>query len=322
MTYTVFRLNRSQYQSEEFITHERKAFESIPNIKYTTSVKEIDANDKIIIITTSNSDVHKIPQIILDKTVLLIHPNSGWDNIELDFIAKNKFPMIIGNKIRAYPVSEYIISCVFDHYTKLRQDHYWDQERQWNRSLIHNQKILVIGYGHIGEIIFNTFKNICPNTFVVDPYKFSENAKNKLNHLPKGFLSDVDVVLVCCHLHKETFHLINEYFFNELKKPFLLVNAARGKIVKQEALVHVLNKFPECKAYLDVFEKEPFNPGDFLNIKNLNKTSHIAGVHHLLNRDIIRFEKDVVQDFIHATNVSTIENFLEKYKINNINIRS
>lgn len=318
MAYTIFRLNRSQYQDEKFIFDEKRSMESIPSVKYSNSISSLSGDDQIIIITTSNSDVRSIPQVILDRTCLLIHPNSGWDNIDHDFVRNNDFPMIIGNEIRANPVTEYILGSLFQHFTKILQQHHWDDERKWERDLIRNQKILVIGYGHIGSKVFDSLEVLCPNIFVVDPYKFENNTKNKLHELPKGFLSDTDVVIVCCHLTKETHHMIDQDFFNELKKPFLLINGARGKIVKQEALTHTLSKFPECHAYIDVFEKEPFNPGDFMGLKNIIKTSHIAGVHNELNQDIIKFEKKLAEDFIHAQNVSDPSNFLEKYQLNNI----
>jgi lactate dehydrogenase-like 2-hydroxyacid dehydrogenase len=74
----------------------------------------------------------------------------------------------------------------------------------------------------------------------------------------------------------ETRHLIDERALHLMKKTAILVNAARGPIVDEAALVKALTEGWIAGAGLDVFEEEPkIHPG-LLPLKNLVVAPHIA----------------------------------------------
>jgi D-3-phosphoglycerate dehydrogenase / 2-oxoglutarate reductase len=321
MRYTIYRVNKSQYQDNKFILAEKKALELNPSLSYTNSVTEVMGDGEIILLTNSQTKIREIPAIILKKTALMIHPNSGWDNIDPDFIRDYKFPILVGNTIRANAVAEYILSCLFKHFTPIHSQHHWDNERKWDRQLIRDQKIVIFGHGHIGKLVFNALSPLCPKIYVIDPHEFSESSSNRLTSLPKDFLNDTDVVIPCTDLNRDTRHLINNSFLNEFNNPFIIINASRGQIINQDTLVQRLKKEYKSKVYLDVFETEPFRPGEFMGIENIHKTSHIAGVFENLNKDIISFERLIIEDFIHSKTVSNELQFLTKYKNQDITNR-
>jgi lactate dehydrogenase-like 2-hydroxyacid dehydrogenase len=61
-----------------------------------------------------------------------------------------------------------------------------------------------------------------------------------------------------------------------MKPTAILINASRGGIVDDTALIEALRKGTIAGAGLDVFENEPkFNPG-FLSLKNVVLAPHIA----------------------------------------------
>ena len=68
--------------------------------------------------TISNEDFNH-------STKLMIHPNSGYDNIPAAFVKNATYPIVLGNKIRARAVAEYTLSCLFHHMTKLKNQKDW-----------------------------------------------------------------------------------------------------------------------------------------------------------------------------------------------------
>eukprot|EP01026_Neomeris_dumetosa_P053841 TRINITY_DN4818_c0_g1_i7.p1 TRINITY_DN4818_c0_g1~~TRINITY_DN4818_c0_g1_i7.p1 ORF type:complete len:398 (-),score=64.05 TRINITY_DN4818_c0_g1_i7:60-1253(-) len=89
-------------------------------------------------------------------------------------------------------------------------------------------------------------------------------------------LSSSDVVSLHCNLDADTRHLINESRLNIMKPTAVLVNAARGPVIDEKALVAHLKKNPDFRAGLDVFEDEPFMADGLQDCPNAVVVPHIA----------------------------------------------
>lgn len=295
-SYQIIRKNVSSYQGPNFTVLEKKHLEIIPEVLY----EEVPQDDlKKIIITTSNTIISDLKN--LDEISLLIHPNSGYDNFPLEFVKEAKFPIIIGNKIRMAAVTSYIMSALFEHTGKINHSETWDPSRKWSRNLLNDRKILIIGQGHIGKRVELILKTLGASPIVYDPYK-NQNALAP---------TDVEVVIMACSLNPTNEKMINKEFLSKLAPYYLFINPARGGLVDQEALVQSLLENKRAYAYLDVFDKEPFDEKSFLGLKNITLSSHIAGVHNSLNTNILHFEWNVINDFIHKC--SDLDKFKSKY---------
>jgi phosphoglycerate dehydrogenase-like enzyme len=66
-----------------------------------------------------------------------------------------------------------------------------------------------------------------------------------------------DYLTVNCDLNETSHHLLNEAAFKRMKNDAVLVNAARGPIVDEQALIAALEAGEIAGAGLDVFEHEP-----------------------------------------------------------------
>jgi len=89
-------------------------------------------------------------------------------------------------------------------------------------------------------------------------------------------LRESDFVTLHVLLSAETRHLIDESALRSMKKTAVLVNAARGPIVDEAALVRALAERWIAAAGLDVFEEEPtIHPG-LLPLTNVVLAPHIA----------------------------------------------
>jgi D-3-phosphoglycerate dehydrogenase len=88
-----------------------------------------------------------------------------------------------------------------------------------------------------------------------------------------------DVVSVHLRLSRETSGLIRSEHFELMKPCAILINTARGGIVKESDLVHALRTSRIAGAGLDVFETEPL-PADspLSTMRNVVLTPHAAGI--------------------------------------------
>ncbi|GAA6179841.1 hydroxyacid dehydrogenase [Shimia sp. NS0008-38b] len=101
----------------------------------------------------------------------------------------------------------------------------------------------------------------------------------------RGEIADVlaksDVVSLHVPLTDKTHHMINTDTLARMKPGSVLVNAARGGVVDEAALVSAIKAGHIAGAALDVFETEPLTKDAaeiFKGVSNLILTPHIAGV--------------------------------------------
>jgi gluconate 2-dehydrogenase len=88
--------------------------------------------------------------------------------------------------------------------------------------------------------------------------------------------SKADIVTIHVPYSPATHHLIGKRELEQMKPTAILINASRGGVVDDLALIEALRKGNLAAAGLDVFENEPkLHPG-FLEPKNVVLTPHIA----------------------------------------------
>jgi hydroxypyruvate reductase 1 len=89
-------------------------------------------------------------------------------------------------------------------------------------------------------------------------------------------LEKADVVSLHPPLDETTRHLINAKRLRLMKNNAVLVNAARGPVIDEAALVAHCRQNPEFRAGLDVFEDEPKMKPGLSRLKNVVIVPHIA----------------------------------------------
>lgn len=294
MNYYIYRPEISSYQGEGFRIKERQALLNL-GLKYADTSIEIPEGENVIIISTSYTNNQAIVDSLAHVNIVLwIHPNSGYDNFSLEFVKDSKFPIVLGNEIRANAVAQFYLQALLNHEGKIPAMGQWDNDRRYNRRLLHTKKTLIIGRGPIGSRLGNSLEGLDVRVNYYDPY---QNKSQNIKYL-KEEMSKADIIILACSLNKTSLHIINEEILKTLKPDVLLMNAARGKLIDQEALINFLKSNPKAHAIIDVFEKEPIDFNDFKHLSNITLSSHIAGVYKGINEAIIKFEKKVIRDFL------------------------
>ena len=89
-------------------------------------------------------------------------------------------------------------------------------------------------------------------------------------------LSTSDVVTLHCPLTADTRHLINQATLARMKRSAYLVNASRGPVVDEAALVWALENHLIAGAALDVYEREPEVHKGLLSLENVVLSPHLG----------------------------------------------
>lgn len=90
-------------------------------------------------------------------------------------------------------------------------------------------------------------------------------------------LSEADFVCITLPLTEQTFHLIGREQLAKMKKSGILINAGRGPVVDEQALIDALQNGTIHAAGLDVFETEPLPvTSPLLTLPNVVAVPHIG----------------------------------------------
>jgi len=137
----------------------------------------------------------------------------------------------------------------------------------------------VIGFGRIGQAVAKRAGGFSMRVLYYDTRRASPEAEKALNakFVPLDkILRESDFVSVHTVLDKNTRHLLNGRAFGLMKKSAYLINAARGPIVDEKALVRALKSDKIRGAGLDVYEWEPKMAPGLASCKNAVLAPHLA----------------------------------------------
>jgi glyoxylate reductase len=165
-----------------------------------------------------------------------------------------------------------------DRFARSGQWSRWQWDLLWGND-VYGKTLGVIGFGRIGRAVARRALGFNMRVLYHDTVRADAAVEREL----KAAYMDRDAVLresdfVSLHtlLIADTRHLIDERTLRLMKKTAILVNAARGPIVDEAALVRALKEGWIAGAGLDVFEEEPkIHPG-LLSLTNVTLAPHIA----------------------------------------------
>ena len=165
-----------------------------------------------------------------------------------------------------------------DQFARSGQWTRWQWDLLWGND-VHGKTLGIIGFGRIGRAVARRALGFGMRVLYHDAVRADRGTEQELNASyaePELLLRESDFVSLHTLYSPETRHLINERNLRLMKRTAILVNAARGPIVDEAALVRALTEGWIAGAGLDVFEDEPkIHPG-LLGLKNVTLAPHIA----------------------------------------------
>jgi glyoxylate reductase len=197
----------------------------------------------------------------------------GVDNIDLDAARRRNVVVANTPDVLTHATAELTVTVLLSLLRRVTEgDRLLRREGRWPASMdfmlgesVRDRVVGIVGPGRIGRETARLLESLGAHV------EFSGRGDPM-----EPFLGAVDVVLLHCPLTEETRHLMNDDAFRWMRPGSVLVNAARGALVDERALVRALRSEHLAGAALDVFESEPEVAADLLTFENVVLTPHLG----------------------------------------------
>jgi len=144
---------------------------------------------------------------------------------------------------------------------------------------VYRKTLGIVGLGRIGKGVAKRAKGFDMRVIYTDVQRADEATEREYGVMyvdKRTLLRESDFVSLHVPLLPETTHYISHGEFALMKKTATLINASRGPIVDEKALVKALKEGKIAGAGLDVYEKEPKCERALIGMKNVVLAPHIA----------------------------------------------
>ena len=237
--------------------------------------------DAIIIRSGTHLDAGLIEKAT--KLKVIGRAGVGIDNVDLD--AASRRGIVVANAPESTIVSaaEHTLGLLLGLSRSIPQAHAALKEGRWDRSRFAGHELAgktlgLVGFGRIGRQVARLARGLDMQVLAFDPYvsaeRFAELGVDRVETLPE-LLAASDFASLHLTLTEDTHGLIGREELAAAKDGIKLVNAARGELVDEEALVEALGSGKVAGAALDVFAEEPYS-GPLLELDNVVVTPHLA----------------------------------------------
>ncbi|MBI6215933.1 4-phosphoerythronate dehydrogenase PdxB [Proteus sp. DFP240708] len=191
---------------------------------------------------------------------------AGFDHVDIAWLKQQQIGFSSAPGCNAIAVVEYVFSALM---MLAEQDSFQ----------LTDKVVGIVGVGNVGGRLATRLRALGVNVLLCDPPR-ADNGDDEEFHPLETLLEKADILTFHTPLNKsglyKSYHLINESNLEKLPEGRILINASRGEVVDNQALLSVLEKGKSLRVVLDVWEPEPD-----LSIELLNKvdiaTPHIAG---------------------------------------------
>lgn len=219
----------------------------------------------------------------------------GLDNIDVDY-AKSKGVDVINTPAAS---SRSVAELAFSHLLSIARFVYKSNRHMPNQGStefkalkksyskgfeLSGKTMGIIGLGRIGEECAKIALGMEMEVLGVDPFVETKNVSLSLGgqkvevNIPMvsmdEMLSKADVISL--HIPFSGKAVLGPEEFSKMKKGIIIINAARGGVVDEDALIEALGSEIVAAAGLDVFENEPEPREDLLKHPNVSCTPHIG----------------------------------------------
>ena len=207
----------------------------------------------------------------------------GVDNVDVD--AATRRGIIVANAPESTVVSaaEHTIGLLVALARNIPQAHAALKQGRWERSAYGGTELAgktlgVLGFGRIGQQVARRALGLGMRVVAYDPYvaseRFRELGAERVETTEEVYAAS-DFLTLHLPLTAETRGSVNAAAFATMRPGMRIVNAARGPLLDEDALLEALRSGQVAGAALDVFGEEPYS-GPLLELDNVVVTPHLA----------------------------------------------
>ncbi len=189
----------------------------------------------------------------------------GVDNIDVDYATSKSIQVVNAPFSNLNAVAEHITALLLSLSKRivrmdgLLRDGQYAKRNAFKTRELRGSTVGIIGMGKISKMVVKMLSGFDMTILSADPFVKQED----LGDLNVTMVSSEEVyrksdfVIVHTSLVPATFHLVGEAEFKLMKPSAYIINAARGPVIDEPAMIAALNAGEIAGAGLDVFEQEP-----------------------------------------------------------------
>ncbi len=199
----------------------------------------------------------------------------GMSNVDLD-VARE-----LGIEVRSTPdapteaVAELTVGALLSLMRQVPQMNQALHEGRWVKAIgtqLEGKIVAVVGYGRIGRRVAELLRPFRVRLFIVDPYVRAGSPSEGVQVTLDEALTAADVITL--HSSGEEC-LLDGQAFERMKPGAFILNAARGGLIAEEALLHALESGRVAGVWLDAFWSEPYS-GPLCHHPQVLLTPHVG----------------------------------------------
>lgn len=212
----------------------------------------------------------------------------GLDSIDLEYIRNHDIPFYVNKGVNAQSVAEHTILLMLASLRNLVEINENTKRGIWKKQAqgvctheLCGKTVGLIGMGAIGRKVAGMLKAFGAEVLYNDVSKMKQEDENTLEikfSTREEIIEKSDIISLHCPLTDDTRHMINDRAVNKMKNGVILINTARGGLIDEAALINGIKNGKIAGAGIDVYEKEPVDNSEVLNLQNVITTPHIGGV--------------------------------------------
>lgn len=184
----------------------------------------------------------------------------GMDHIDTDYCARRGITVVNSAGCNSGGVLQYVFSALYG-------------AASHNSINLKDKVFGIIGVGHVGRRIEEMARYLGFEVLLCDPPRAAAEGGEGFVSM-EYLLEHSDIVTLHTPLDSNTIGMAGESFFRQMKLGSVFINAARGEIVDEQALLDAAPKFGAI--IIDTWNNEPDINRELLEVATV-ATPHIAG---------------------------------------------
>ena len=244
-------------------------------------VETIGAYDAIVVRSATKLTADVIERAVRLKVIG--RAGVGIDNVDVDAATRRGIVVTNAPESTVVSAAEHTIGLLVALTRNIPQAHAALKQGRWERKMyggveLAGKTLGVLGFGRIGQQVARRAAGLGMRVVAYDPFvapdRFRELGVERLEDLA-GVYATADFISLHLPLTDETRESLGAEAFAQMRDGVRIVNAARGELIDEDALLAALHSGKVGGAALDVFSAEPYS-GPLLELDNVVATPHLA----------------------------------------------
>ena len=227
----------------------------------------------------------------VDREVLEAAPNLrivgragvGLDNVDVPAATERGVMVVNAPTSNIHSACEHAIALLLATARQIPTADQTLRDGEWKRSdfkgvEIYGKTVGIVGFGHIGQLFAQRLAAFETEIIAYDPYANPSRAAQLGVELVEleDLMTRADFVTIHLPKTKETQGMFNAELLSKAKEGQIIINAARGGLVDEQALADAIVNGPIRGAGFDVYASEPCTDSPLFALKQVVVTPHLG----------------------------------------------